>query len=194
MVDETGPGELGDEDDARPPAAGGGTGSGTGGAPDPDGVRRRGEGDGPEDPDDPAPVDDVPAEGPEPVRRGRAAVQGGHLYGDRTARRRAPRMAAWLGSVEVIVCYDVATDSRAGRRRLRRVANVCVAFGQRVQQSVFECRVTEAQLEELEFRLLKEMDESADRLRIYRLAGDRERMVRVFGVEPPNDFREPLIV
>lgn len=122
------------------------------------------------------------------------ASRDGLLFGGGASQRGRRRVPAWLGTVEVIVCYDVATDSRAGRRRLRRVANVCLGFGQRVQQSIFECRVTEAQLEELEFKLLEEIDEGADRLRIYRLAGDRDRLVRAFGVEPPNDFREPLIV
>ncbi|MCC6314057.1 MAG: CRISPR-associated endonuclease Cas2 [Thermomicrobiales bacterium] len=96
--------------------------------------------------------------------------------------------------MEVLVTYDVATETSAGRRRLRRVANVCLAFGQRVQKSVFECRVTEAQLEDLEHRLRREIDETEDSLRIYRLAGPRERVVKVVGVLPPNDFREPLIV
>lgn len=96
--------------------------------------------------------------------------------------------------MEVLVTYDVSTETRAGQRRLRRVAEVCLGYGQRVQKSVFECRVTEAQLEELEDRLHREMDEGVDRLRVYRLAGPRERHVRVFGVPPPHDFREPLIV
>ncbi len=96
--------------------------------------------------------------------------------------------------MEVLVCYDVATETRAGQKRLRRVALACLAYGQRVQKSVFECRVTEAQLEELEDRLRREIDEEEDRLRIYRLAGPRERFVRVYGTPPPNDFREPLIM
>ncbi len=96
--------------------------------------------------------------------------------------------------MEVLVAYDVATESAAGRRRLRRVAQVCLGHGQRVQKSVFECRVTEAQLEELEDRLRREIDEAEDSLRIYRLAGRRERYVKVFGAPPPHDFREPLIV
>lgn len=96
--------------------------------------------------------------------------------------------------MEVLVCYDVKTETRAGQKRLRRVATVCLGYGQRVQQSVFECRVTEAQLEELEDRLLREIDVAEDRLRLYRLAGPRERIVRVHGQVPPNDFREPLVI
>jgi len=94
----------------------------------------------------------------------------------------------------VLVTYDVSTETREGRRRLRRVAIVCLGYGQRVQQSVFECRVTEAQLEEMEHRLRKEIDEAEDSLRIYRLAGPRERHVRIFGARPAFDPREPLIV
>lgn len=96
--------------------------------------------------------------------------------------------------MEVLVTYDVATDTPAGRRRLRRVSNVCVGFGQRVQKSVFECRVTEAQLEEMVDRLLREIDPAQDSLRIYRLAGNRDRMLKVYGQPPPHDFREPMIV
>ena len=49
----------------------------------------------------------------------------------------------------VVVSYDVNTESAAGRRRLRRVAKTCLDFGQRVQKSVFECVLTDAQLERL---------------------------------------------
>jgi len=97
-------------------------------------------------------------------------------------------------SIDILVTYDVTTESSAGRRRLRKVAQICEGFGQRVQKSVFECRVTAAQLEELEDRLRRAMAEDEDSLRIYRLAGPRERHVRILGVLPPYDIREPLIV
>lgn len=96
--------------------------------------------------------------------------------------------------LEVLVAYDVSTETSAGRKRLRKVAQVCEGFGQRVQNSVFECRVTLAQLEELEDKLLRVVEVSEDRLRIYRLPADRERMVRIHGLKPPHDLHEPLIV
>lgn len=96
--------------------------------------------------------------------------------------------------MEVLVAYDVSTETSAGRRRLRRVANICLGYGQRVQKSVFECRVTEAQLEEMEDRLRRTIDEREDSLRLYRLAGPRDRMIRVYGAAAPHDFREPMIV
>ena len=70
----------------------------------------------------------------------------------------------------VIVCYDVNTETREGRRRLRRVAKTCEAIGQRVQKSVFECQVNLMQMEDLERHLLKEIDPDLDCLRLYRLA------------------------
>ena len=60
--------------------------------------------------------------------------------------------------VEVLVAYDVSTETRAGQRRLRRVAKACEGYGQRVQKSVFECVLTEVQLERLVQRLMGEMD------------------------------------
>ena len=72
--------------------------------------------------------------------------------------------------MHILVTYDVATDSPAGRKRLRRTAQACLNFGQRVQKSVFECSVNEMQYEELTRRLLKIIDEEEDSLRIYRLA------------------------
>jgi CRISPR-associated protein Cas2 len=96
--------------------------------------------------------------------------------------------------VEILVTYDVSTETREGRRRLRKVATICLGFGQRVQQSVFECRVTAAQMEELEDKLLRTIDPSLDSLRIYRLAEPRQKYVRIHGAQPEFDLREPLIV
>ena len=62
----------------------------------------------------------------------------------------------------IIVTYDVSTETREGRKRLRRVAKICEGTGQRVQKSVFECKVTLMQYEELERRLLAEIDEKED--------------------------------
>lgn len=94
----------------------------------------------------------------------------------------------------VIVCYDVNTETREGRRRLRRVARLCESTGQRVQKSVFECRVDLAQMEALERRLLGVMDMSADCLRLYRLADGNGCEVREHGQFRALDFEGPLVV
>ncbi|MCY4616186.1 MAG: CRISPR-associated endonuclease Cas2 [Chloroflexi bacterium] len=95
--------------------------------------------------------------------------------------------------MEVLVAYDVATEDAAGRRRLRRVAHVCEAYGQRVQKSVFECVIGDADLEVLIARLRDEIDESTDSIRIYRLREPLDRHLRTYGVPPRFDQREPLI-
>ena len=94
----------------------------------------------------------------------------------------------------VIVCYDVSTESRAGRRRLRRVAKVCESTGQRVQKSVFECQVDLMRMEELERRLLAEMDTEHDCLRLYRLADGKGCEVREHGKFKATDFDAPLVL
>ncbi|MCC6179712.1 MAG: CRISPR-associated endonuclease Cas2 [Chloroflexi bacterium] len=96
--------------------------------------------------------------------------------------------------MEVLVTYDVATDTTAGRRRLRRVAKVCEGYGQRVQLSVFECTLNEASLELLLHRLLREMSPTEDSLRVYRLREPRERFVRMFGQQPAFDLHDPLVL
>ena len=81
----------------------------------------------------------------------------------------------------VVICYDVNTETREGRRRLRRVAQVCKNFGQRVQKSVFECQVNAMQFEELRRKLLKEINLVLDNLRVYRLTEPREKHVESYG-------------
>jgi CRISPR-associated protein Cas2 len=95
--------------------------------------------------------------------------------------------------MEILVTYDVKTESAAGRRRLRRVAKVCERFGQRVQLSVFECIVDAAQLALLVHALEQEIDVNEDSLRIYRLQEPRARYVQVLGRALAYDQRDPLI-
>jgi len=95
--------------------------------------------------------------------------------------------------MELLITYDVATESPGGQRRLRRVANACLSFGQRVQKSVFECTVTSMDREKLLARLLKCIDEERDSLRVYRLPEPRERNVEVHGLDHYTDFDQPLI-
>jgi CRISPR-associated protein Cas2 len=96
--------------------------------------------------------------------------------------------------VLVIVAYDVSTESAAGRRRLRRLAKVCESTGQRVQKSVFECKVDLARYEELERRLLAEIDLEQDCLRMYRLTEPVHLHVKEFGRFRAVDFDGPLVL
>ena len=97
-------------------------------------------------------------------------------------------------SMLIIVCYDVNTETREGRRRLRRVAKVCEGVGQRVQKSVFECRVDRMQYEDLERRLLAEINDKEDNLRLYRLAESKGWEVKEHGVYRATNFEAPLVV
>jgi CRISPR-associated protein Cas2 len=94
----------------------------------------------------------------------------------------------------VIVTYDVCTETAAGRRRLRRVAKACERIGQRVQKSVFECRVNEMQFEALERELLAEIDPEQDNLRFYRITEPTEVRVKEYGRFRATDFDGPLVV
>lgn len=94
----------------------------------------------------------------------------------------------------ILVSYDVSTQTSEGRRRLRRVAKVCLNYGQRVQKSVFECQVTAAQMETLKVELLDEIDEQDDSLRIYRIIEPLEKNLMEFGKFKAVDFDSTLIV
>ena len=96
--------------------------------------------------------------------------------------------------MDVLVCYDVSTEDAAGRRRLRQVAKVCIAFGQRVQKSVFECSVNDMQLLLMRSRLLNCIDPKTDSLRVYRLVEPREQHVESYGRDTYVDFEGPLVL
>lgn len=93
----------------------------------------------------------------------------------------------------ILVAYDVSTETRAGRRRLRRVAKVCLNYGQRVQKSVFECKVDKTTYEILEKQLVDEIDVEEDNLRLYRLTEAMEGSVKEFGKFRTVDFDGPLV-
>lgn len=93
----------------------------------------------------------------------------------------------------MLVTYDVNTQDAAGRRRLRRVAKACLDLGQRVQNSVFECEVDPAQWALLRATLIKEIDETKDSLRFYRLGAHRKRRVEHVGAKSVIDLGGPLL-
>lgn len=96
--------------------------------------------------------------------------------------------------MNLLLCYDVNTETLAGRCRLRRVAKICEAYGQRVQHSVFECTVSPPVLECLRQRILHEIDAQEDSMRFYHLGADREAVVEAYGRDRYVDFTAPLVV
>jgi CRISPR-associated protein Cas2 len=94
----------------------------------------------------------------------------------------------------VLITYDVNTETAAGRKRLRRVAKICVDFGQRVQNSVFECNVDAVQFRLAKEKLLKEIDPKIDSLRFYFLGNNYKSKVEHQGAKASFDVTEPLIL
>ena len=83
----------------------------------------------------------------------------------------------------VVVTYDVNTETSAGKRRLRLVAKSCMKYGQRVQNSVFECSVTSAEYLTLKHDLLSIIDVKTDSLRYYNLGTNYSRRIEHLGVQ-----------
>jgi CRISPR-associated protein Cas2 len=87
----------------------------------------------------------------------------------------------------VLVTYDVNTTTPEGRKRLRQVAKCCLDYGQRVQNSVFECIVDPLQLKQLQAQLAKVIDTSKDSLRYYRLGANWKNRVEHVGAKTGYD-------
>ena len=94
----------------------------------------------------------------------------------------------------VLVTYDVSTTTTAGRKRLTKAAKACLDFGQRVQNSVFECQINPAQWQELKLRLLDLYNPSEDSLRFYYLGANWHRRVEHHGTKTSTDLEGPLII
>ena len=96
-------------------------------------------------------------------------------------------------SMLILVTYDVNTQDKEGRKRLRRVAKQCTNYGVRVQNSVFECVVDPAQLAILKKALYDEIDVNKDSLRIYNLGNKNRSNVEHIGAKSAIDVESELI-
>ena len=94
----------------------------------------------------------------------------------------------------VLITYDVDTISETGQKRLRQVAKACQDYGQRVQNSVFECEVTEAQFTLLKSRIESIIDEKLDSIRFYFLRRNDQRHVSTLGKVTSYDVNEAIII
>lgn len=94
----------------------------------------------------------------------------------------------------VLITYDVSTEDAAGRKRLRQIAKQCVNYGQRVQNSVFECLLDAAQCRILQAKLCKIMDQKKDSLRFYYLGNKYENKIEHFGAKQTYEPEELLMV
>lgn len=94
----------------------------------------------------------------------------------------------------VVVSYDVSTKDPTGAKRLRHVAKACVDYGQRVQNSVFECNVDPEQWTRLKLRLLDVFDPATDSLRFYYLGSKFKNRVEHHGAKTIVDLEKPLLV
>lgn len=94
----------------------------------------------------------------------------------------------------VLITYDVNTTSAAGRKRLRKVAKKCLDYGQRVQNSVFECVLDSTQLKQLKYQLEEIMDKETDSIRFYNLGNNYKSKVEHFGVKEAYDVEGTLFI
>ncbi len=94
----------------------------------------------------------------------------------------------------ILITYDVETTTGEGRKRLRKVARECVNYGHRVQNSVFECVLTEAQFVILREKLKKIIDNTTDSIRFYFLGNNWERRIESLGLNRTLDTNSTLII
>jgi len=94
----------------------------------------------------------------------------------------------------VLITYDVSTINSAGQRRLRQVSKACLAYGQRVQNSVYECVVDATQLTMLKLKLFDIIDQDQDSLRFYQLGNNYKNKVEHYGVKESIDVEGPVIL
>lgn len=93
----------------------------------------------------------------------------------------------------MLITYDVNTETAEGKKRLRKVAKMCVNYGSRVQNSVFECIIDNAQTVKRKHELSKIIDVNTDSLRFYYLGNKYETKIEHIGIEKGIHVDRPLI-
>lgn len=94
----------------------------------------------------------------------------------------------------ILITYDINTTTKEGRKRLRDVAKICLNHGQRVQNSVFECKVDEGQFRLIKHQLNETINHEKDSLRFYRLGKNYDKSVEQMGNNGSYNIEEPLIL
>ena len=96
--------------------------------------------------------------------------------------------------MDVLVAYDIADTESTGATRLRRVAQICEKYGQRVQHSVFECRLSPTRLARMEGELQDALDNRRDSVLIYQFAGSIEDSRHRIGRDPQHELGRPWVI
>ena len=94
----------------------------------------------------------------------------------------------------ILITYDVSTETPGGKKRLRQVAKTCQDYGQRVQNSVFECVADTGLFLKIKDRLLKIVNRETDSLRFYLLGNDQKGKVEHYGIKPSFNVNDPIIL
>ena len=94
----------------------------------------------------------------------------------------------------ILITYDVNTETAAGRKRLAKIAKICCNYGQRVQNSVFECDLDASQMVIVKNQLLFAMDEEMDSIRIYNLGKQYSSKIEQYGKKESYDPEGNLIL
>lgn len=94
----------------------------------------------------------------------------------------------------ILLTYDVNTENASGKKRLRKVAKICLNYGIRVQNSVFECSLDASQLVNFRAAILDAIDETKDSVRIYNLGNEYKKKVEHYGTKETPDQEGSLIM
>ena len=96
--------------------------------------------------------------------------------------------------MDILVTYDIADTDKSGASRLRHIAQVCEKYGQRIQFSVFECRLSPTRFARMTAEIEDVIDDQIDSVMIYRFPGNIDDAKMQFGRTQPHGLDDPWIV